>query len=218
MNRSPFVFAVALLFAADANAAITFGLSLDENPPSEPITTDFVVNVDQTVRISVHLLETGGDTRLSADGLISAGFQANFNTEFGSVTSGQMDMSNFSGPVVINNNTGSVSMSGGANLFNATRPGEGLGSTRVGFFDYRFEAPGVTNFTFVDPDGALANNVLDDAPTFTDLDSELFAVGQVFTFTAIPEPSAVVLLIAASSCSVMRRRRTESCQKRSPRQ
>ncbi|MEO1525650.1 MAG: PEP-CTERM sorting domain-containing protein [Planctomycetota bacterium] len=202
-----FTVAILLAWCGTASAAISFGLALDENPPAEPIVTDFVVSVDQTVRISVHLLETGADTRISADGLISAGFQANFNNEFGLVTGAEIDMSNFSGPVVIDNTAGNVSMSGGANLFSATRPGENIGSTRVGFFDYRFDAPGVTTFTFVDPDGSLSNNVLDDAPAFTDIDPELFAVSQVFTFTAIPEPSMVAVLLFGSGLAVTRRRR-----------
>lgn len=201
--------AFVLACCGSADAAITFGFALDENPPAEPITTDFVVSVNQTVRISVHALETGADTRLTDHGLISAGFQANFNNEFGMITGAQIDMSNFSGPVVIDNTAGNVSISGGANLFSALRPGEGVGSTRIGFFDYQFSSAGVTTFTLVDPDGALANNVLDDSPAFTDLDPELFAVAQSFTFTAIPEPSSagVLLLIAGFSLTQRRRRK-----------
>ncbi|MEL6107717.1 MAG: PEP-CTERM sorting domain-containing protein [Planctomycetota bacterium] len=202
-----FCFVFALSCCGKVEAAISFGFALDENPPGLPLTTDFVVSVNQTVRISVHAIESGGDTRLTDSGLISAGFQANFNNEFGMVTGAQIDMSNFSGPVVIDNAGGNVSMSGGANLFNAIRPGEGIGSTRIGFFDYEFSSPGVTTFTLVDPDGALANNVLDDAPAFTDLDPELFAVSQSFTFTAIPEPSSAGMLLVVAGFSVAKRRR-----------
>ena len=203
-----------LTFCGNAEAAITFGFALDENPPAEPITTDFVVSVNQTVRISVHALETGADTRLTDHGLISAGFQANFNNEFGMITGAQIDMSNFSGPVVIDNTAGNVSIGGGANLFSALRPGEGVGSTRIGFFDYQFNSAGVTTFTLVDPDGTLANNVLDDSPAFTDLDPELFAVAQSFTFTAIPEPSSASVLVLVAGFSLTQRRRRKRTRSR----
>ncbi|WP_167547010.1 PEP-CTERM sorting domain-containing protein [Stieleria maiorica] len=196
--------------ASQASAAAVLRYSADGTAASAQ--DNLVVNGDlgETFRFSVFLFETAGDTRLSATGLNTAGFQANFNTGLGTVSNPTTDAGfGFAPPATVDNASGTVVAGGGVNLFSPARPGRGTGNALIGFFDYTIEQRGTTTFTFTDPNpGSTADNVLDDAPAFTDLDPEVFAnPGTITVVSAVPEPSTILALGGLAGCAMLRRRR-----------
>lgn len=231
-------------FVAQSQAEITFGFTASApagptefvwNPPAAESagSTTFNVNQGDAVRISVYLLQQGADTRLSDSGLFLASFDASFDATKGQVRSiigkalpfselAPVPRNTYRFPLgndgpVFDNTAGTLSIGGGIDLDDPRPiPGIGTGEAFVGYFDFELTQPGAVTFTFSDPNPSptFANNSLNDNPSFTNLDGELFANNgtsqttlTLTTITAIPEPSSVMLLSGACGIVLLRRRR-----------
>ena len=235
-------------FVAQSHAEITFGFAASPaggpgevfwTPPSTPDGGSAVFQVDpgDSIRISIFLLERGGDTRLSQEGLFQIGLQANFDPALGEVSRviGALPLESPTSPFPVyrfdqlydapsfDNGAGTVTMLGAippTDFSDDIVPGKRTGSTFLGFFDYQLNVAGTANITFSDPVTSglnSENNLLalktgpgPDDP-LVNLDPELFSNGGVstsmVTITAIPEPSSVMLLSGACGIVLLRRRR-----------
>lgn len=219
------------VFASPSRAEIVFGFAAGPEatdpffwtPPSAPSgigTTNLNITPGETARISVFVVQRGGDTRLSEFGLFQSSFQASFDPTAGQVTSIISDSLPFEGgvnpPTPLNrftvgpdasfdNDLGLLNLGGSLDVddsrFQAGDiPGLGTGSAFVGFFDFQVTGDAPISFTFTDPNpsdsfsnNSLYGRLIGDGPMtegFDDLDPEFFPGGG---------PSNVFLTINATA-------------------
>ncbi|MEO1530008.1 MAG: PEP-CTERM sorting domain-containing protein [Planctomycetota bacterium] len=218
---------IVFAYTAELNAQAPGVFMPVPDAPTEGGDLRVNVAIGDTTRINVFVIETGAnESRLSDAGLLTAGFVAGFNTDNGAVTNiigrtlpletgttSPLFRFNQGPDPSFDNTAGTLQIQGGIDL-NDSRdtPGLNTGAAFIGFFDFEAAREGDTTFTLSDPNAVttVANNVLNDNPSFTDIDAELFAAAPTLTIsvaTAIPEPSAFLALSGVAGICVMRRRR-----------
>ncbi len=170
---------------------------------------DFNVDVGTTQTISVVAIETESDTALSTEGLNGFGISLN-----GSATSGAAsEITSFTANPAFSPSFGSEDEVTTSSLDQRRLIFSNVAGTsvRLGDVDISAIAPGTTEFTLSDFSslndfGTLGGNALD---------SIIFQDGRTFSFTinagtAIPEPSAGLLIGVSMLSSMMRRKRNRS--------
>lgn len=255
MNRYRALSFLLLLvgFATQARAEILLGFSASPSPGSAvfwapPTDTPaggsatFVVTPGEAVRLSLFLLERGGDTRLSQEGIFQIGLNANFDPtagEVGAFVGKNLPLVSPTNAVPVfpfnqlypepslDSAAGTLTMQGAIppdDFANDIVPGKNTGSTFVGFFDFTLRNPGTTTITFSDPDPSPdangANNLLalQSGGEFVSLDPELFSDGgfspSTITITSVTAipEPSSVLALGVVGAWVTLRRRRNRCR------
>lgn len=194
-----------------ATADLILGFSTDTGGT---FANDFDVQVGNSLDIGIYLRQTGADTILTDEGLVSWGFD---------LTRDSTALGTISNPLanpVFDSESHNVTTATGFEWEYAESFGFGtLGDDiLLGSFKFDATADGTSLFTIEDrvPGAGFANaNWFTPFPLATDLDDQIFAPGVVdqyqFTVnstTAVPEPNSLVMLSCIAGLAIVRRRRT----------
>ncbi|MGB7326890.1 MAG: PEP-CTERM sorting domain-containing protein [Rubripirellula sp.] len=207
---------LTLAFASPAQAELVLGISSDNGAS---FATDFDVQVGESLNFEIYLQQSGAETILNTEGLVSWGFDlTRTSTSVGTIASASAN------PVFdfANHN---VTTPTGFEWEYADSSGFGVTGNNIllGSFQYQAIAEGGSVFTLED---RLIGTTPGDAnwftPVFTELDQQLFAGANssyqfnVNSTTAVPEPSSLALLACVAGVAVLRRRRRKCVKIDSP--
>lgn len=194
-----------VLFAANVSADIVVTFS-----DGSTSGTEFNATTGETVTMFVSVEETLPNSEMTDNFLIGFGLKADYSAVSGTaatITSNSVD-------AAFDTTTDASFTSSQLNLagidIDFASNGFPQGPTiLLGKFDLLLSAPGTTQFDFGDYDSVLDDFVTSDAQ---ELDSIIFANGRSFDFsiTAVPEPSAISLLILFGISALARRRKTSA--------
>ena len=195
-----FIFSLAIcFFAGESLQAQSLGFSIDGGTT---FATEFDANVGDTTTVEIFVNDDGSNS-VAASGLTTFGFDVQHNTGLGSITAITADSAfeAIISPVDLRADGGSIEQ--GTN--SATFP-TGI-FVPVATIDFDSTAEGDTNFNFTDPNPDAFTGFLTGG--LVNLDPALFAVSPNFTISSssVPEPSSGLLLVAACSSFLLRRKR-----------
>jgi hypothetical protein len=212
--RPPYLslaFLACLVATAPGRADFVFQFADTSGTP----TSTFTVNQGSTVGVNVYLVQQGGSTNLSSNGLVDGGVSLQFSS------SGPFTISSASNitPNAAFAGANTTSLSTNAGTTTATlrvhdnsgvfAPTTGPDANRIllGTFTFSGVSPGTGLTVTALPDPNSANNV-DGAST--NLDSMIHNSSASITVTAVPEPGSLILTGLAASAfgfGAWRRRR-----------
>ena len=190
-----------------ATAELILGVSADNGTT---FATDFDVQVGDSLNLGIYLQQTGPNTILTDEGIVSWGFDLSRSpTDLGTI-------SNASANTVFDFENHNVTTASGFEWEYADSSDFGLQGDAIflGSFEFDATADGTSLFAIEDRiigGGAFSANWF--TPLFTDLDEQIFGTFATNQFqfsvnaTAVPEPSSFILLGSVAGLLLGRRRR-----------
>lgn len=165
------------------------------------------VFVGQSFLVDIYLVETS--TSNLSNGLLGFGFRGTFDSSRLQATGGTTDpVFNFTGSPNAN-----ISFPGQVDMFGGASVPPQAAVIHLGQLNFLALSPGSSVILFGDLDSNFDDFTLNDAPSFTSLDSAIFGAGGVGTFgfnvsiTAVPEPSSLVTILLTLSLPLIARSR-----------
>ena len=200
------VLSTLLLVAGPASADFSFQFT-DQNGNTVP-SNAFTVAQGSSVNVNLYLTQSNGETRLSSPGMISAGVALSYNKSIANTTAVTGNSSfDQQSPSGVGTSKAAINESIVSNPA-VTAPTTGANANRIflGQFTFQGVTPGTTSLQTSTPHAGsmppIADNVLNDSPTFTSIDSLIANASATITVTAVPEPGSMILCtIAASACA-----------------
>ena len=202
-------FLLPLVFLCDfAFADLVVGFSADNG---ESFQDSMDVRVDESINVEIYLRQTGSDSVLTDEGIISWGLDiARSSADLGTISDITPNPSfDFQNHNVITET--------GFEWEYAVTAGTGIKGNEIllGSFQFNSLSEGTTQFTLQDRIvGAGPGNATWFTPSFTELDQQIFGSGAAGTFqfsvnaiSAVPEPHSFVLLCYMLGIMKLRRNR-----------